>query len=380
MHGLLQQQEIAKFLRAALECSVHIAPKETGLTLEELFEVGKRVGLERGEILDALRSTGAQSYIGVARLLPAQTITWSQFHFPEEPDYRNVDAFDFVTATLKAIARTETDARARIDRAVLVAQALSKGIRERDIEAAVTIMVIDQHLLEKDGVLRFAQGRENYPSASEQLGQAQGTRVAQHVRRIPERAQAYPLVNDVIERRTDGRPKAAEPFDAFAESLDKLGYGAFRVWWNRTVAELRHAEPTFSPTTVAVFSAALVEGALAFVVKHARGLGLGVFASSDFDRDPRTWKIDDLVSSASAGQRAAIFDQATRHRANELIKVRQRIHAGRMLSDYKTRVPDLRPEEARAARESAEIIVRRILEWLQEHPASTSSPEPLGPR
>jgi hypothetical protein len=111
------------------------------------------------------------------------------------------------------------------------------------------------------------------------------------------------------------------------------------------------------------------------VVRHARGLGLGVFASTDFDRDPRTWKLDDLVSSASAGQRAAIFDQAMRHRANELIKVRQRIHAGRMLSDYQTGVPDLRPEEARAARESAEIIVRRILEWLEAHPASAGTAE-----
>jgi hypothetical protein len=32
-------------------------------------------------------------------------------------------------------------------------------------------------------------------------------------------------------------------------------------------------------------------------------------------------------------------------------------------------VPDLRPEEARAAKESAEVIVRRVLDWLEKHPA-----------
>ena len=33
------------------------------------------------------------------------------------------------------------------------------------------------------------------------------------------------LVKDVIERRTDGRHTHAEPLDAFAEELDRLGYG-----------------------------------------------------------------------------------------------------------------------------------------------------------
>ncbi|MGO9836817.1 MAG: hypothetical protein ACLP1X_21700, partial [Polyangiaceae bacterium] len=153
MHGLLQRQEIAKVVKTALECSVYVAPRQPGLTHEELFEVGKRVGLERGEIIDVLQGIAAQPYFGDARLLPARTIIWSQFNFPEEPEYRNVDAFDFVSATLKSIARTETAARAQIDRAVLVAQAVSRGIPERDVEAAIAIMVIDEHLVETDGVL-----------------------------------------------------------------------------------------------------------------------------------------------------------------------------------------------------------------------------------
>jgi hypothetical protein len=134
------------------------------------------------------------------------------------------------------------------------------------------------------------------------------------------------------------------------------------------VAELGRADTSVSPVAVAVLSAALVEGALTFVVKHARELGLGVMASKTFDGEPRTWRIDDLVSSAAAGRDSAILDQPARLRADELVRVRQRIHAGRMLSEFPGGVPDLRPEEAREARSTAFLVVRRILDWLERNP------------
>jgi hypothetical protein len=371
MHGLIQRQEVEKFVRAALECSVYVAPKEPGLTYDELFEIGKAAGLERGEITEVVPQVAAPIYLGDDRVQPSRIVTWSEFNITDEPDYRNPEAFEFVCATLRDLARKETAARAHIDREVLVARAVSKGLPERDVEAAITILVIDERFIEKDGVLRFAPGRDTYPLPSEQLAvQAKTPQARQIVWRNEARAKAYPLVKDAIARRRDGRPRAVESLDAFGDALEKLGYGPFRVWWTRTVAELRHAEPTLSPTTITVFAAALVEGALTFVVKHARGLGLGLFGSKDFDRDPRSWKIDDLVASAATGNTAAILDPAARHRADELVKFRQRIHAGRMLSDFPGGVPDLRPEEARAAKESAEVIVRRVLDWLEKHPGT----------
>jgi hypothetical protein len=182
------------------------------------------------------------------------------------------------------------------------------------------------------------------------------------------RARAYPIVKDIIERRTDGRPKFVEPLDVFAEELDKLGYGKFRLWWAQTVAELRHGDVHSSPVSVSVLAAALVEGALTFVVKHARDAGLGVFLSNNFDRDAKNWKIDDLVASAASGGESAILDLQTRNRAETLIKTRQRIHAGRMLSDFPAGVPDVRPEEGRDAKATAEQVVRRVIDWLQKYP------------
>jgi hypothetical protein len=138
------------------------------------------------------------------------------------------------------------------------------------------------------------------------------------------------------------------------------------------VSELRQTNPQSSPVAALVLAAALVEAALTFVVRHARKLGLGVLASKDFEGNPRTWKIDDLVASASRGGDTSILDVSTRQRAESLIQARQRIHAGRMLADFPTGgAPDLRPDEARDARATAEAVVRRVLDWLAKYPAGT---------
>jgi hypothetical protein len=187
--------------------------------------------------------------------------------------------------------------------------------------------------------------------------------------RKPDRARAYPIVMDVIERRNDGRPKHAEPLEEFADEIDKLGYRPFRVWWMRTVAELRHTNTSSAPVSASVLAAALVEDALTFIVKHARERGQ--FQSKDYEKDPRTWKVDDLVASAASGGPSAVLNQQVKARAETLIRARQRIHAGRMLAEYPGGPPDIRPDEARDAKQTAEQVVRAILDWLQKSPASS---------
>jgi hypothetical protein len=117
-----------------------------------------------------------------------------------------------------------------------------------------------------------------------------------------------------------------------------------------------------------VLAAALVEGVLTFVVKHAQRLDLAVFRSSDFDREPHTWNINKLVASAASGGPSAILDPTSKVRAETLCRARQRIHAGRMLSDHPAGVPDLKPDEARDARATAELVVRSVVDWLGAHP------------
>jgi hypothetical protein len=39
-----------------------------------------------------------------------------------------------------------------------------------------------------------------------------------------------------------------------------------------------------------------------------------------------------------------------------------------MLSEHPAGVPDLRPEEARDANQTAELVVRNVLDWLDRFP------------
>lgn len=359
------QLRLTAFFKTCLESSVYISPIDPGLTYEELLEVGSRVGHQQGEMQDALAQVGSR-HRGSARLLPSavDTVMWLSFLHPEDPDFRNPAAFDFVFDEVLKVVRENGARNAKIERNAVVERGVANGLPRTDVQAAVAVLILVGQATETNGILSLAPGAANLMTSTSQL--------AQHpARRAPRndlRARAYALAKDVIDRRTDGRPKSAEPFDAFAEELEKLGYGAFRMWWMQTVAELRQASSQTSPVTATVLSAALVEGALTFIVKHARALSLGPMGSKSFEGNSTTWRFDDLVSSAASGKESAILDNATQLRASILGRSRQRIHAGRMLSEFPGGPPDLRPEEARDALLTAEQIVRRIVDWLQRHP------------
>ena len=160
----------------------------------------------------------------------------------------------------------------------------------------------------------------------------------------------------------------AKFLDAFAEELDRLNYGPFRLWWKRMVAELRHTDPKRSSRHRFCPRRGSCRGRFDVRGKARAPERVVVFQSKDFDRDPKTWKIDDLVSSAATGSASAILDLQTKNRAETLIRTRQRIHAGRMLSDFPGGPPDIRPEEAHDAKATAEQVVRAILDWLQRFP------------
>jgi hypothetical protein len=356
-------QEVIAFVRAALECSVYVTPLDPGLSVDELMEVGKRANYQEGELSDALR-LAAVRYFNSGRMQPDPTYAmWESFMFRDDPDYRNLAAFDVVYEEFNRLVRSQGGAGAKLERRVLVERA-STNISRHDVEVAITILLLTEQLVEKDKLLSRPHGGIYAPLPSVQRRDARGGVIPR-----PMRARAYPLVKDVVERRSDGRPRQTEPLDAFADTLTSLGYGNFRLWWKQTVSEMQWCDPASCPTTICILAAALVEGALTFVVKHAHAGELAVLGSKTFDGDPRTWKIDDLVASAARGGESAILDDSTRGRADRLIRLRQRIHAGRMLSDYPGGPPDLRPEEAREARESAEIIVRAVLDWLDRYPA-----------
>jgi hypothetical protein len=359
----LTLQHVAKLIQGALECSLVFAPREPGLTYQELLEVGRRCGLKDGEMNDVL--VRANNYAeGSRRLLPDKG-TLELFIIREDPELRNYDALDFVLTEMNHQIAEAGGRAARLDRDVLVERGASRDLPRNDIDAAITLLVWSELWVEKGGVLSSRHGNAYKPLPTEQRDQPGAHR---QVYRREARAQAYAAVQDVIARRTEGRAAHAEPLDAFAEQLDRLGYSKLRLWWTLMVRELRQMQPESAPVATCVMAAALMEGCLTFVVRHARDNDLPVFRRSEFDRDPKTWKIDDLVASAASGGDGAILDQQVRVRADQLVRTRQRIHAGRMLSDFPQGPPDLKPEEARDAKATADLIVRAVLDWLQQFP------------
>lgn len=369
--SILIRDEIKNFFAAALECSFYVSPTEPGLSYEELVEAGRQAGFAPGEITDGInavvtRTFGRQN----PRFLPNPNAHphWHLFLHPEEPEFRNVDAFRFLWSQLYENGRQNGIGAIRLERSVLLAKAERDGFKRLDVEVALAIFIFTGQLKEDNGVIKpvHAHGFPGDPA------QTLDTMGHWPPARREDRRKAYPIVKDITDRRADGRPAAVEPLDAFTNELKNLGYGAFRLWWQQTVAEMRLADTQIMPVSVTVLAAALVEGVLTFVVKHARSSSLAVFRSNDFDGEPRAWKIEKLVASAASGGDAAILDMPTKIRAEGLIQTRQRIHAGRMLSDFPQGVPDLKPEQARDAIATAELVVRKVIEWLARHPASST--------
>ena len=361
--------KVDDFLAAALECSIYVSPTEPGLTQQEVVEACLQAGYKQGETNDAILSGDfGDAPGGGSRLLPGR------FHLPlihwfteiAEPDFRNEAAAEFVLVSVKEAVREFGLGSARIDRRVLVERGVSGGSSRHDMELAVTIYVLGGVLDEKDGVLSFHLGKEGWilPSGNPRHGRQR--------RPKPLRAMAHPIVAALVARRSDGLPVSAEPLDTFAGRLDALGHAGFRMWWAQMTGEFRRSSPEATPVSACVLAAALVEGALAFVVRHARDTGLGPMGSSDFGKSSTSWAIKDLINSAASGGAAAILDNNAKARTETLVRTRQRIHAGRMLADFPAGPEDLRPEEARDAKNTAELVVRRILDWLEKH-------QPAGP-
>ncbi|MDY0001544.1 MAG: hypothetical protein RBU30_09640 [Polyangia bacterium] len=364
---VMHSMEVAKLLTQLLEASVYVCPKDHGLSGEELLEAGGQLGLKQGEITDSLRMLGGTharySYESQRYVLDQYGID-TDFHQKQEPEYRNPDAFEFARSYLNELAREVGQKRAQAPRDTIVAAAVQGGIPEHDVDVAITALLINGLLEESHAGVGLTKSGASYAMPSAQLKEMENRHG------IPARTRArleecYVAVKDVISRRSDGRPPASQPFQAMESMLDSIGQERFRLWWTRTVAELKLANPAHQATTISVLSASLAEAALAFVVTKAQEKGLMVNLGSKTTQ----WKFVDLLRAAQSGAAdKVILSQPLYERGKRLNEIRQRIHAGHLMNEYPSgNIPDLKPEEAREALETAEQLVRQVLEWLERN-------------
>ncbi|WP_083469136.1 hypothetical protein [Methylobacterium variabile] len=357
---------IVQILDEALMCSVFVNPRDPGLSYQEILEIGSRFDFMAGEISDAAREV-LDNYGKGDKFIPKpHAFMFLTSGVGEDPDLINYDAVDFVYKELNHQVRAVGANQAKLDRNVIVEKGVQAGFDRNELEGAITCYIYNNSLKEKDEIIRFSYGSGVVPLPGEQSRQ---TRRRHSIKKI-HREKVLGIVRDIVARRTDGRAHRSEPFEAFADKLEQIGFKPFRIWWTQTVTELRSADPNSAPLSCVVLSAALVEGSLTFAARYARTRQIGAFQSSDFEGEPRGWKAEKLIDSASRGGTASIFSPQIKARAEHLNRVRQRVHVGRLLSDNPGGVPDLRPEEGRDAKATAEQVVRAVIDWLDR--ASTA--------
>lgn len=357
--------EPAVFIRDAVKASLFVSPDDHGLTLHELVELGARRDLRRGELEDALR--GGTAHVqpgsdGRYRLAYANMTDLAMFVGTLEGDPRSIDAFDFIWRTFYELNREYGAGRARITESVLLARGADAGIPEHDLRVALAIYRTFARVKQDGEVLHGFGTSGDGPKA-----EAARPRMRRNMNAGAAALMAE--VRDLVLRRSDGRPASPEPVPGFASRLDELNASRLKVWWNAIASEVRRANEQEAPTSVIVLAAALLEAALCSVIERANAHGVTMPNLRAAD-DPKNWKLQTLVKEAKKGSQP-IFDGDVGGRGERLNDLRQRIHAGRFwMSGVPSGGFDLRPEEAREARETLDRCLRAILVWLDGHPAA----------
>lgn len=355
--------DVSGVLQDALLASVLCDPSKPGLSYSELEEIGGRFGFLKGEISDVIRGLSNEHE---RRFVPEQhRVEIDLLWWTEPDDLRSIEAFDFVYGEINLSARTLGRGAASVPLEMLLTRAGARNLSEHDVRFVVAVLLLADKVQLKSGnvVPREAGAFSSLPS--ETLARNRAVSGGRPRSKWSERFhKVHAATKDVVARRNDGRPVAAEPLDAFGTLLPQLGHPGYDVWWRQMLAELRTLNPAQTPAACTVLAAALSEGALVFLCKTARERGLPLVDDETFAKGPKEWSIDALIRGAKKTTNP-LFDDATARRAERLKMLRQRIHAGRFLAQNATPGSlDMRPDEARESLESLDIIVRAILDWL----------------
>jgi hypothetical protein len=89
---------------------------------------------------------------------------------------------------------------------------------------------------------------------------------------------------------------------------------------------------------------------------------------------PRGWRFVDLIKGSKSGDPSirAILDERSAQRCLDLNDARQHIHAGFLIDQVPIGpIPDLKPEQARDAIQTSDLLVRKVLEWLAPNDGGT---------
>src|SRR6187402_759859 len=292
--------EIDSFVTQAILASIYVSPAAPGVASGELAELATRCGIGKGELNDFLQASGARlgwndgKYHGSDDLLHFE----STFHWSLDPDHRNLAAFEFVLEELKTLAKHEGMAKAVVVRDVFVALGAAKQLNVHDVQVAITLLAAGRSLVLEGDLVRLTPAGKQYASPREQVAQQD----PEFRRSRPQLDLCIHALREIRARNDAGRPAPGNALELFDRKLESLGHPEFRAWWAQVRGELARAEAGKLDLTITVLSAALVEGALALVVRTATVTGRSMAAKRIDPSAPKTWQFEKLIGAAVTGQ------------------------------------------------------------------------------
>lgn len=370
LHGMERDRALEEILEDALEGSEYAAPDHPGLTRSELRAVASAEDFGDGEVNGKIRqmeAAGSMRAVAGRLRLAGNGLVKAHMWWTFTGDPRKPEVADVLWAQMQDYARASGwETRVTLDRLYVAAE--RAGHSRADAATAFRALVLTGMLEEHVDGVAIVPGRGNHPPPSQLAGQF----ARQEERKRPWFPQVFARVIDVVRRREDGREQHPEPLEAFPGVLETLGHAPFATWWRMTTAELKLADPNNAPLTCIVLCSTLAEGALAFCVTTGRRDSRS-FATKLDEKDPNRWRFIDLVVAATSGP-DPVVDGRLRPKLDELNVRRQRIHAGNLIKSFGKGqpIPDSRPEEARAARQALDDLLRAVIVWARTSSARGS--------
>jgi predicted nucleotide-binding protein len=194
----MRDDEIKKFIIDVVTASVFVAPRDVGLTRDELTTLAKDAGYLPGEIKDGINEVCKHYPYARGRVLPIRPgLGYSDFNATwGENDPRDPDVFNNVRCEMQLFAREE-GVTAWIDRSLFADKCVALGMSPHDAEVAISCIILDEIFEEEKGRVRYRPGKHKYILPHEQIATRSPFTWPSRI------GDLLPFVRDIIARRSD---------------------------------------------------------------------------------------------------------------------------------------------------------------------------------
>jgi nucleoside phosphorylase len=203
--------KVVDFIKATLEASILLSPRNHGLEPDTIRKIALQAGFRPGEVNDAIKDLLRQARDSGPCLridhLPGRRLD-SDFNFASEPEFRKLEAFQFVRNKLKESRQELGRKNAGLSRDELVSLGQTQRLSALEVDAAVTLMVMDEILTEEGEIIREASGKEDWPTP---FTQAEDRGLQFPVRANTLLDRAIPLVRSHLNEGENNPVRGAKP-------------------------------------------------------------------------------------------------------------------------------------------------------------------------